>query len=68
MHKEESGRKQWNETHGWLADYDPKVNHYSIYRVQATRFQFSRVILNLQNLHWKIQHVFQIRSGEKKLI
>lgn len=24
--KEETGRKQWQEMYGWMADYDTKVN------------------------------------------
>ena len=24
--KEETGRKQWEQMHGWMAEYDPKVN------------------------------------------
>ncbi|CAF4723653.1 unnamed protein product, partial [Rotaria magnacalcarata] len=24
--KEETTRKQWEQTHGWIADYDPKGN------------------------------------------
>jgi hypothetical protein len=24
--KEELGRKQWEQTYGWMADYDAKVN------------------------------------------
>ena len=30
--KEETGRKQWEEMHGWMAEYDPKVTFISFHQ------------------------------------
>lgn len=41
--KEETGRKQWEEMHGWMADYDPKVTFIPFQSIKLFEIIFREI-------------------------
>ncbi|UJR13921.1 hypothetical protein I4U23_000926 [Adineta vaga] len=56
--KEESTRKQWEQMHGWMADYDAKGNFVPKKRIFENTSRFSDTIPNTRghDYGWRLQN------------
>ncbi len=63
--KEETGRKQWEHTYGWMADYDAKVNFIRSNRIKSCEFFFSGKSQTKKTHIRKFNPIFQYGWREK---